>query len=171
MVKFMSIIIPIPELEKYTQDYRYMYDFFAIRGSPAHISLIYEISLKKYNENKVVIEEYVMKVLKILKGMKIICNKIVSTKTMLSIGLDNATIKKIYDMQILLICYLGLDKSKYKDRDAHITLFTGINNRGWSIESEIKRSIKLPIRIKVNKLWITEVDNIKNIAHPIQIIK
>ena len=36
MSNYVSVIMPVPDLEKYVQDYRFQYDFFALYGIPAH---------------------------------------------------------------------------------------------------------------------------------------
>jgi hypothetical protein len=172
MSKFISIIIPIPELEVLTQDIRYSYDIFALRGNPCHITLIYEINMETYKRNKLYLLKNLKNLLKRLKLVDIECDHIIDNGHMLAIGLDDSTVRLINTIQKIIVKYLKIDKTIYEriDRLPHITLFTGCKNIGWKQSKSIKNSLKLPINIKINKIWITEVDTVKNIAKPLEII-
>jgi 2'-5' RNA ligase len=163
MERFISIIIPLPDLEYYIQDYRFKYDFFAKKGIPVHITFIYKISTKIYYENKDKIKNILTNILKILKKNKITLDKIIENKFLLAIGMQKDDQDLINKLQKKFIDFLNIKNNKYNNDNfkPHITIFTGKDNPGWNNALFIKQNLKniFSLKINIKKLWILEIDS------------
>jgi hypothetical protein len=174
MSKFISVIIPLPEMEYYIQDYRFKYDFFAKKGIPVHITLLYEISPNKYYNKRKMLINIFEKILQILNKKELIINKIIVKKNLFGLGLKNDDELLLNKLQHNLINFLDIQNKRYYNNNfkPHITIFTGNDNIGWKNKDIIEKKMnnKLPIKINIDKIWVLEIDKVKNIASIVDII-
>jgi len=175
--KYISVIIPTPEIESLIQEYRFKYDFFAKRGIPSHITFIYEISTDVYNKNSELLLKAFTQILNILNKSTICAEKIKKNENMLAINFRKEDINLINKLQKIIIgqCGLNITDNRYEKNDykPHITIFTGKKNLGWKNEKIIKNDIlnDLPIKITIKTLWILEINTSNNTAKIIKTIR
>ena len=167
--KYISLIIPVPQMESIIQDYRFKYDFFAKKGIPSHITLIYKMDLKMFNKHKNEILCLLRAAVNNLSKKKITATKIKRNDKLLFIQLNNNNVDFLKALQTLLFEYLDQKSIPLYDNhyDEHnITILTGKNNPGWEKANMITKNInsKLPKHFNINKIWILEIDKKKNKA-------
>ena len=169
MSQFISVIIPIPELEKVVQDYRFQFDFFASKGIPAHVTLFSNVDIDKYNKNKVKFNKELKKILKFIKKNKINFKDVKKNKKMAYISIDKNDCNNIDKQKELIFIK---NKLKYDD-DLHLTLFSGAKNKGFDIFNKMKKKINknLPKKIKPTKLWVLHINKKINKATLLKIIR
>ena len=172
---YISIIIPIKDINPDILKYRNKYDKFASYGIPPHISLIYNIPIDKYLLHKKYLDNIFKKFLEIINKSHTNIKNIIKTKTLLALGLSNKISNFINKVQLKIDKKLELNNSKYKDKMfyPHITLFTGHKNKGWKEYNKIKTTIDkyIPFDINITTLYILEIDPNKNKAKKIDEIK
>ena len=176
MSSHISIIFPVPQMEQIIQDYRFKFDFFAKKGIPSHITLIYNIQTNVFKKHKDEILCLLRAAIKHLSDKKIVAKNIKRNEKSLYIKLANNDVDYLKAIQTLLFEYLKPNQIKmyktYYD-EPHITIFTGKNNPGWKIENKITDDVKskLPKKINLNKIWIIEINKKKNTADILYSIK
>lgn len=172
---YISIILPIRNINENIITYRNKYDKFASYGIPPHISLIYNIPLYKYNKNKQYLHSIFKKFLEIINKLSAKIVNIIKTNTLLALELNSKISKFINNFQLQLDKKLDLNNHKYKNKMfyPHITIFSGHNNKGWIEYNRIEKVINhyIPFKIKINKLHILEINPNKNIAKKIDELK
>lgn len=155
-----NIIAPIPELEDLLQKYRLQYNFFMkMRGIPTHVTLFYPISEKIYLQNEELIHQLFDVLPNVLKDKVFTIMDVKFEKNMVSLQFDKKSEKFLLKIQEILTEKMGLSNENKRIYTPHISLFTDRipNNfrRGLEEKNKIIEEIgsKLPIQIKLHKLW------------------
>ncbi len=159
-----SVIIPIPQLEEYIQTYRFQYDFFAKRGIPTHMTLLFLFDKDIYLKNREKFHKVLGLALKSFAKKKMVVDHFYQTPNMFSLGLNKECEMYFQKKQEQIMKYLDIDM---KADAPHITLFTQRGSKaGFQKIPQIKEELTkhLPVQFMVDRIWLLEINTRENIA-------
>ncbi len=158
-----SLILPIPELEPLLQSYRFQYNFFAKRGIPTHITLLYLFDGKTYQKYAREFEKICPLLLSIFQKHKCVVPTFYQNPQMFALDFDKRSSDFIHEIQLQLAQHMKLPLQQYQDtsKRPHITIFT---KRGGPLGFQkiplIKKHLAphLPLSFSFQRIWLLEIN-------------